>query len=233
MDAETEREKLIRIFKYNSSKLLHERNKYVFMASVAEDAISFNCKLSEFIGYILIKKLFKMICNIKHCLDMKKNEYSLEAWGDYVESKDFKKICNYINKEFELFKNYYENLNSSIIQKIESLEYKGNNFSLVVKCDNEDELDYYLQNFMKEYLDCLMGTEESKSKSKEKDIYIHINQLLDSINAKRIFLFTPDTQNQFNFKNFYEEVKQMTVIELREMIRSKLSELGIVTALFK
>lgn len=31
----------IRIFKANTARLLHERNKYVFLASVAEEAISF------------------------------------------------------------------------------------------------------------------------------------------------------------------------------------------------
>jgi serine/threonine-protein kinase ULK/ATG1 len=36
---ETSREKKIRIFKYNTSRILHERNKYVFLASVAEEAI--------------------------------------------------------------------------------------------------------------------------------------------------------------------------------------------------
>lgn len=39
---ETEREKKIKLFKRNSARLLHERNKYVFLASVAEDAISSN-----------------------------------------------------------------------------------------------------------------------------------------------------------------------------------------------
>ena len=37
---ETQREKLIRITKNNSNRLLHERNKYVFLASVAEDTMS-------------------------------------------------------------------------------------------------------------------------------------------------------------------------------------------------
>jgi serine/threonine-protein kinase ULK/ATG1 len=37
---ETEREKCIRIQKKNSNRILHERNIYVFMASVAEDAMN-------------------------------------------------------------------------------------------------------------------------------------------------------------------------------------------------
>ena len=65
---ETEREKTIRIFKLNSSRILHERNKYVFLASVAERAISLGLKLSDVLGFVLIKKLFKMLCYLRYIL---------------------------------------------------------------------------------------------------------------------------------------------------------------------
>jgi len=103
---ETERELVIKAFKLNSSRILHERNKYVFIASVAEDAVFLGFKYSDLIGYILIKKLFKMLCVIKNCLESQKNIYGLDRWPAYVETKDFKKIGSYIYKEFDLFKNY-------------------------------------------------------------------------------------------------------------------------------
>ena len=65
---ETQREKTIRIFKLNSSRILHERNKYVFLASVAERAISLGLKLSDVLGFVLIKKLFKMLCYLRYIL---------------------------------------------------------------------------------------------------------------------------------------------------------------------
>lgn len=68
---ETNREKKIRIFKLNSSKILHERNKYVFLASVAERAISLGEKLSDVLGFVLIKKLFKMLCYLRYMLQQK------------------------------------------------------------------------------------------------------------------------------------------------------------------
>ena len=100
---ETQREKKIRIFKANTSRLLHERNKYVFLASVAEDAISYDFKYSEFVVYLLIKKLFRMLCVLKKCLEQQDNYFNLDMWGSYVLSKDFRKIGNFIFKEFELF----------------------------------------------------------------------------------------------------------------------------------
>lgn len=68
---ETNREKTIRIFKLNSSRILHERNKYVFLASVAERAISLGLKLSDVLGFVLIKKLFKMLCYLRYILQNK------------------------------------------------------------------------------------------------------------------------------------------------------------------
>jgi len=68
---ETQREKTIRIFKLNSSRILHERNKYVFLASVAERAISLGLKLSDVLGFVLIKKLFKMLCYLRYILQNK------------------------------------------------------------------------------------------------------------------------------------------------------------------
>lgn len=68
---ETKREKTIRIFKLNSSRILHERNKYVFLASVAERAISLGLKLSDVLGFVLIKKLFKMLCYLRYILENK------------------------------------------------------------------------------------------------------------------------------------------------------------------
>lgn len=71
MGVETNREKKIRIFKLNSSRILHERNKYVFLASVAERAISLRLKLSDILGFVLIKKLFKMLCYLRYILQNK------------------------------------------------------------------------------------------------------------------------------------------------------------------
>ena len=95
---------MIRIFKQNSARILHERNKYVFLATVAEDAISFGYKKSDLLGFILIKKLFWMLCELRYTLETKKNSYNLKCWGEYIKIKDYRKIGNYIFKEFELFK---------------------------------------------------------------------------------------------------------------------------------
>ena len=58
MDKESMREQQIRMKKRNANRILHERNIYVFLASVAEDAINNpNLKYSEIVGFLLVKKL--------------------------------------------------------------------------------------------------------------------------------------------------------------------------------
>lgn len=55
---ESVREMQIRIKKRNSNRILHERNIYVFLASVAEEAVNLGMlKHSELVGFLLVKKL--------------------------------------------------------------------------------------------------------------------------------------------------------------------------------
>jgi serine/threonine-protein kinase ULK2 len=57
-DTETIRELEIKAKKRNANRILHERNIYVFLASVAEEAMT-NVQVKGFdiIGFLLVKKL--------------------------------------------------------------------------------------------------------------------------------------------------------------------------------
>lgn len=70
---------------------------------MAEEAIQLAFNMSDIIAYILIKKLFQMICRLKGCLEDKKNIFDLPKWDSYIYSKDFKKIGDFIFKEYDLF----------------------------------------------------------------------------------------------------------------------------------
>jgi serine/threonine-protein kinase ULK/ATG1 len=219
---ETERERMIRIFKHNSSRILHERNKYVFLASVAEDAISHAFKFSDMIGYILIKKLFRMLCEIKYSLENQKNTFGLEYWSEYLQTPDYRKISNYINKEFELFKNYYENLNQTIIKKFHSQNSKNSVLEKLIKAGTEEEINSILKKIFKDYVEVIFGPENIQKVVSRKDIWVHVNQLLDCLNAEKVFYFSKDLSKQFNFKLFYEEVKLMEISVLIDLVRNKL-----------
>ena len=137
MTQETEREKRIKIFKLNSSRLLHERNKYVFLASVAEDAISLSLiskyNLSEMVGFLLIKKLFYMIGHLKTMLEDQQNTFKLAEWEEYVDTTDFSKIYVYISKEYDVFKVYYDSMHENVKKNSEKANFVNDLVSRALK----------------------------------------------------------------------------------------------------
>lgn len=224
---ETQHEIQTRIFKLNSSRILHERNKYVFIASVAEDAVALGFRGSDLVGYILIKKLFKMLCLIKGCLETQKNQYGLELWTAYVETKDFKKIGNYIYKEFDLFKNYYDNLNAEILRKYQAKEARSPLYEQLFSANSDEEITAMTRALIKEYVDGIFGSMPADQLKKRKDVWIHLNQLLDCLNSDKIFYFQRNSNEQFNFKTFYEEIKSMETSQIMQMVKGKLSSEAI------
>lgn len=67
---ETLRQKQIKAFKRNSKYLLHRRNIYVFLASVAEEAMELGkeLKFSDVVGYLLIRKLLQLLAGLKQLM---------------------------------------------------------------------------------------------------------------------------------------------------------------------
>jgi len=79
----------VKIIKKNTNRILHERNKYVFLASVAEDVICNDFIYSEIVAFLLVKQLFKLLCQLTDCLKNKKNIFGLPQWEKSVKTSDF------------------------------------------------------------------------------------------------------------------------------------------------
>jgi serine/threonine-protein kinase ULK2 len=160
-DTETLREKMIKIFKNNSSRLLHERNKYVFLASVAEDAISYalipKYNLSEMVGFILIKKLFYMIGDLKLILEEKENIYALEEWDDYIGTKDFSKIYVYISKEYDVFKVYYDSMHENVKKNSEKNNFENDIVAKSLSANTKAELQAVFNETLLKYTEYAMA----------------------------------------------------------------------------
>lgn len=92
-NAETQREREIRAKKRNANRILHERNIYVFLASVAEEAMN-NTTIENYdvVGFLLVKKLLQLIDFLKSALIEKNNVYKLEYWDQFIQTKDYKDI---------------------------------------------------------------------------------------------------------------------------------------------
>lgn len=226
---ETLREKMIKIFKNNSSRLLHERNKYVFLASVAEDAISFALvpknNLSEMVGFILIKKLFYMIGELKELLEEKHNIYDLESWDDYTETKDFSKIYVYISKEYDVFKVYYDSMHENVKKNSEKSSISND---LVQKCltaDSKQQLEAVFFEILIKYVKSSVDAMKSNEIIEDKQKWIHLNQICDSLVLDSAFEFKKGDK-QFNFKLFYEEFDQHPLSHLRDVVVQKHTQIS-------
>lgn len=95
---ETLREKQIRAFKKNGNRLLHHRNIYVLLASVAEETMNQNIKFSDVVGYLLIRKLLTLLEWLKERMDNRKHFPTMEFWELFVYEKDYHDIRSYVEK---------------------------------------------------------------------------------------------------------------------------------------
>lgn len=223
---ETLREKRIRIFKHNSSRLLHERNKYVFLASVAEDAISLalvaKYNLSEMVGFILIKKLFFMIGELKEVLELKKNSFNLGEWDEYIDTKDFGKIYVYISKEYDVFKVYYNSMHDNVQKNSEKDGFDNTLVFKALKAEGEKELTEIFSEILLNYSNIIIKAVDNHDMANDKKKWVHLNQIMDCLNLDQSFEFQTNDK-QFNFKLFYEEFNQRSLQEIIDTVKSKMA----------
>lgn len=222
---ETEREKRIKMFKRNSARLLHERNKYVFLASVAEDAISMNLlvkmNLSEIVGFLLIKKLFYMIGETKEMVDKKTNVLNLPEWEKYCETKEFHQIVNYINKEYDVFKVYYDSMFENVKRNFNQTNQKNQFVIDALSVNKANDLDAVFYNTLLTYANNLWDLFKKNGLVNDKQKLIHLNQILDCFDQERVFAFEQGDK-QFNFKLFYEEVRGLNTDKLGDIVQHKI-----------
>ena len=228
---ETEREIQIRTVKRNANRILHERNIYVFLASVAEDTMNFQTIfLSDFVSFILIKKLFMMIDELKCNLQNFLNIYSLPQWEYFVTTKDFRDICSYISREFEIFKVYFDQL----YDKVQFLSQKNNvsdeNLISMINKDYNQNIDKQFTKLLIQYVrDIIQDLTKRKPENSEdvKKIWIHVDRILDCLKIDEVFVFEDELRRQFNFKFYYEEVNMIELEALVRRVDQKLKSLNI------
>lgn len=224
---ETDRELQIKIFKTNSSRLLHERNKYVFLASVAEDAISLSLitkmNFSEMVGFVLIKKLFFMIGELKEILEKKKNIFKLELWEQYTQSKDYHKIYIYISKEYDVFRVYYDSMHENVRKNCTKADMNTEFVQRALMVDSKDGLEEIYHETLYKYARQVNEGMNMKAIPADTQRLIHLNQVIDCLNLETTFTFKMKDDKQFNFKLFYEEMANLPPEQLKEMASSKLN----------
>ncbi|CAD8069354.1 unnamed protein product [Paramecium sonneborni] len=227
-DKETQREKEIKAKKRNANRILHERNIYVFLASVAEEAMN-NQTIQNYdvTGFLLVKKLLQLIDFLKTILQDKQNCYGLEFWEQFTQSKDYKDIHTYISKEFDVFKSYFDSIYEKISIQIQQRpkideaikqainnNFKQNNQQILVKC-------------LVEYSKLLIETlKKINAQDQNRQQWIHADRVLDCIRLEETFQFDDkNTNQQFNFKQYYENDNLLEIEALSKKVLLKFERL--------
>jgi len=223
---ETSRESLIKTVKRNSNRILHERNKYVFLASVAEDAISKELGLSEYVGFILVKKLLIMINFLRESLINNYNAFQLDEWDYYITTKEYKAIVEYIRGEYDVFEVYFNCMYDRIINLKKVHPKIGADFIDIVNKNLKDKIDRVYQKTLKDYLEEIIQLLTKTSNNDEaKALWLHADQIIDCLKLDEYFKFEDSQKKQFNFRQFYEELKLMDMEKISQMVKQKLQYL--------
>eukprot|EP01017_Pseudomicrothorax_dubius_P040621 TRINITY_DN6381_c0_g1_i3.p1 TRINITY_DN6381_c0_g1~~TRINITY_DN6381_c0_g1_i3.p1 ORF type:complete len:337 (-),score=62.55 TRINITY_DN6381_c0_g1_i3:18-1028(-) len=216
--------------KKNSNVLLHERNKYVFLASVSEDAISLRVRYSDIASFLLIKKLFILIGKLKLALDTKTNHLSLEIWEEFSRSSEFRDITQYISQEHEVFKVYFE----SMFNNLSKIIRNDRDPNLTIEIRDALNLDVrgningaYTKALTLYVMDLMNSAKASLTRSEEeaKRLWAHTDQILDCLQLDETFRFQVTDKAQFNFKLFYEEPKNLDLPVLIARVEAKFKKL--------
>ncbi|EGR27762.1 protein kinase domain protein [Ichthyophthirius multifiliis] len=229
---ESLREMQIRIKKRNANRILHERNIYVFLASVAEDAMNNqNIKISEIVGFLLVKKLLQQVEFLASKMKKKENVFKLELWDQFILSKDYNDIYMYIEKEHDVFRLYF----NSMFERIKgSALLVGNQLDSQIKqaiSNNVSQnIDAVLKQILQDYCVQLMQSIQEQAKNlkeleNHKTLVIHADRILDCLTLEETFVFEDkNTQEQFNFKLYYDEDDKMEADQLLSKVQQKLQK---------
>jgi serine/threonine-protein kinase ULK2 len=225
-DEETLREKQIKAFKKNSKYLLHRRNIYVFLASVAEEAMDLGKEInfSDVVGYLLIKKLLQLLSRLKELMERKelKEVKELQFWELFQREKDFKDIQAYVFKEYDVFRVFYESVHSRIKDKVKFFDEET---QAILASQNVALTEKVYQRHLREYIRGLyelVRVRQFKSEGEERKPYIHLLRMVDCLNVEEVFQFERNGVI-FNFHNYYEEPQRSELDRIKKDLQKKMN----------
>lgn len=220
---ETSSEALTKNIKRSSNRILHERNKYAFLASVAEEAVSKNLKNSLNVGLVLTKKLALMIHQLLKDLKNNVNIFKLDAWDIYVKSKEYKAIIDYLVGECDMFDAYYKGMfDKATSYKNPNAGKVKTNFFPIMEKGSEEEVTVVYNETLKEFLDEIFESlKKAKDAEEARALWLHADQIADCLTLDENFKFEDSNQKQFNFGRYYDEVKLLELDKLSARVKSK------------
>lgn len=95
--------------------------------------------------------------------------------------------------------------------------------SEAIRVQNEQEINKVLRALLNEYFTNIFSASDKQIKLSQKEIWIHMNELIDCLNSEKVFTFGNKEGEQFNFKLFYQQINSSNLDQISLMVRKKLN----------
>lgn len=106
---------------------------------------------------MIVKKLLQLVDFLASKLSNKINIYQLDLWDQFINSKDFKDIFVYIEKEYEVFRLYFQSMYEKLSQNPRIKNSQLDEETRVALSSNINiNIDKVLRKYLKEYSLLLM-----------------------------------------------------------------------------
>ena len=228
-------ESTTKMIKNNSNRTLHERNKGAFLGSVADETSNFDLILSNHACLVLVKKANYMMNSLKKALKegdkILLDQYALDKWSSWVQTKEYETILKYISEEEEIFAGYL----SSIVEKFEDIDKSAVDvvpgFTEVVNMDLDKskhaKFEEVYHGVLTRYLKTILDETYVPKKSGEelRLLWEHADNLLAALQVEEAFSFEDKNGKQFDFTKMYMEMQMIDTESIKKRVNQKLEKI--------
>ena len=97
-------------------------------------------KIADVIGYLLVRTLLAMLEWLKTKMDDKREFVGLKYWEEFIREKDYKDIRTYVEKEYDIFKVFYDSVHNRVKDKVKQLDAEAQEVLQNKKSPNSEKI---------------------------------------------------------------------------------------------
>ena len=200
------------ISRKNSKKILHYRNLYAFLASVADEIINrVDAEGSEVAAYVIVRKILGMILWLNESISSEEGSLpQLENWSEYSKTPELQEIKAYIKKEYDVFDIFNQSLEPIIKQNFLNGKYENDVHELLNGKLEDPVYEKYLKRYVKKMTSNVVASMLKKKETGPfKEELQHVESTLVACKYESIF-----GKAEFDFKAFHERFDGMSAEHL-------------------
>lgn len=146
----------------------------------------------------------------------------MEYWDLFVYEKDYQDIKSYVEKQYDVFKVFYNSIHNKIRDRVKELDSET---QAVIKDPQSPYAEKVYQKMIRQYIRYQYAYLKEKKFSyegDEKKILIHLGRIIDCLSLEEVFEYEKKGEI-FNFRNYYSEPQRLPIDELRKEIGKKMT----------